>query len=175
MKKYSKYMPVFAFPHMGEEYKPAPDQLKVTTYRAMIDNGADVVFGDHPHWIQNTESYKGKLIAYSMGNFIFDQQGYMELTRSAAFNLTLKAAQTDSALLDKWLALGEKCSTYHDDCLAEAEKQNLQKILFTHEYNVVGTNDNNKIVKPATATEQAAILQRLDWSRTSKQLTTEPF
>ena len=46
MKKYSKYMLTFAFPHMGQEYK-APDQIKLT-YHAMIDNGADVYL-DHPH------------------------------------------------------------------------------------------------------------------------------
>jgi poly-gamma-glutamate capsule biosynthesis protein CapA/YwtB (metallophosphatase superfamily) len=39
----------------------------------VIDNGADMVIGHHPHVIETTEWYKDKFIAYSMGNFIFDQ------------------------------------------------------------------------------------------------------
>ncbi len=176
MNQYSPHMPVFAFPHMGLEYKPAPDQLKITTYRAMIDNGADVVFGDHPHWIQNTESYKGKLIAYSMGNFMFDQQGTSEVTRSAGINLLLQTADsTDSDLLNEWLRLGEACATYHDDCLEQARELKLQKVLYTYTYSIVGTDDGDKIVKPATKDQQTAILQRLDWARTSSQLTSKAF
>jgi len=38
-----------------------------------IDTGADLVVGHHPHWVQEVEEYKGKLIYYSLGNFIFDQ------------------------------------------------------------------------------------------------------
>jgi poly-gamma-glutamate capsule biosynthesis protein CapA/YwtB (metallophosphatase superfamily) len=38
----------------------------------MIDAGADVVVGGHPHVTQGAEYYKGKLIVYSLGNFVFD-------------------------------------------------------------------------------------------------------
>jgi poly-gamma-glutamate capsule biosynthesis protein CapA/YwtB (metallophosphatase superfamily) len=40
--------------------------------RAVIDAGADVILGHHPHVLQGIEDYKGKLIAYSLGNFVFD-------------------------------------------------------------------------------------------------------
>ena len=39
-----------------------------------IDCGADIVVGHHPHTFQGIEIYKGKLIAYSLGNFVFDQR-----------------------------------------------------------------------------------------------------
>ena len=39
-----------------------------------IDSGADLVIGNHPHWIQPIEIYKGKLITYAHGNFVFDQE-----------------------------------------------------------------------------------------------------
>ncbi len=39
-----------------------------------IDCGADIVVGHHPHTFQGIEIYKGKLIAYSLGNFVFDQK-----------------------------------------------------------------------------------------------------
>ena len=46
----------------------------------IIDDGADVVIGNHPHWIQPPEIYKGKFIMYAHGNFIFDQM-WSENTR----------------------------------------------------------------------------------------------
>ena len=56
IEKYADLMPVIAMPHMGAEYQTAPDSIRQTTYRAMIDAGADMVLGNHPHWIQSTES-----------------------------------------------------------------------------------------------------------------------
>lgn len=170
MEKYSEIMPVIAMPHMGVEYKPAPDELKTRTYRAMIDHGADMVLGDHPHWIQNTEAYKGKLIVYSMGNFIFDQQDTPDVVRSAAIRVLMGVKESDSALLDKWLALGDSCKAFHDKCLSTAQFEGLTKLPFTYRFGVVGTDDSNKIVKPANKTQQASILQRLDWARTMSQL-----
>lgn len=173
MQKYSKYMLTFAFPHMGLEYKPAPDQLKIDTYHSMIDNGADMVFGDHPHWVQNTEAYKGHLIVYSMGNFMFDQQGTTEVTRSAGINFLLKTKDADAANLQKWLDLGKECKKYKDDCLEKAEKQSLVRPKFTFEFNVIGTSDANKIVKPATDAEQQAILDRLNWQVVKPKIQSE--
>ena len=60
--------------HAGVEYTREPNQLQVNFARAAVDDGADIVIGAHPHWIQTTEQYKGKWIFYSLGNFIFDQR-----------------------------------------------------------------------------------------------------
>lgn len=171
MQRYSKVMPVFALPHMGQEYKPAPDALKTTTYRKMIDNGADAVLGDHPHWIQNAETYKGHLIVYSMGNFMFDQQDTMEVTRSAGIKITLKTSdKADSELLDKWLKLGALCGVFHDDCLAKAEEQKLAKLPLTFQFGVVATSDSGKLTHAATPQQEASILQRLNWQAITGQL-----
>lgn len=172
MQKYSQLMPVIAMPHMGVEYKPAPDELKTDFYRKLIDNGADMVIGDHPHWIQSTESYKGHLIVYSMGNFMFDQQGAAELVRSAAINVVIKTSGSDSKLLAKWLKLGETCKVFKDTCLAEASRQKLAKLPMTYQFGAVGTSDSDKITKPATPQEQVSILQRLNWQSTMNQLQT---
>ena len=163
-------MPVIAMPHMGAEYKSAPDELKINFYRSLIDGGADVVLGDHPHWIQPSESYKGHLIVYSMGNFMFDQQDTPEVVRSAGIRVVLKTSDDKSDLIGKWLALGVKCGTYKDNCLALAQKQNLKKLDIKYQFGVVGTNDGDKIVKPATPTQQTDILNRLQWQSTVKQL-----
>ena len=59
--------------HWGEEYKltNSPTQQKLA--HKIIEAGADLIIGHHPHVVQNIEKYQGKLIFYFLGNFIFDQ------------------------------------------------------------------------------------------------------
>jgi poly-gamma-glutamate synthesis protein (capsule biosynthesis protein) len=64
---------VIPYFHWGIEYTKVPTKIQQTLARAAIDAGADMVLGNHPHWTQGIEEYKGKLIIYSMGNFVFDQ------------------------------------------------------------------------------------------------------
>lgn len=59
--------------HWGVEYQDCPDEWQVAIGRAAIDAGAAAVIGHHPHVIQSYEVYKGGFIAYSLGNFLFDQ------------------------------------------------------------------------------------------------------
>ncbi len=70
--------------HWGLEYHETPEQYQVTMAHQYIDAGADAVIGSHPHVVQGVSYYKGKIIAYSLGNFIFGntiKQGMMlELT-----------------------------------------------------------------------------------------------
>ena len=58
--------------HGGEEYRFTPTKKQRDFYESLCDNGADVVFGSHPHVLQPTEWYKDSLIVYSMGNFLFN-------------------------------------------------------------------------------------------------------
>lgn len=78
---------VIVFPHWGQEYvsRPNADQRRVG--RALIDAGADMVIGTHPHWVQGAEVYKGRLIAYSLGNFVFDQTWSIETQEGAVLQL----------------------------------------------------------------------------------------
>ncbi len=59
--------------HWGVEYEHQFNQTQKQTARALIDAGADLIIGHHPHVVQGVEVYKGKAIFYSLGNFIFDQ------------------------------------------------------------------------------------------------------
>jgi poly-gamma-glutamate synthesis protein (capsule biosynthesis protein) len=170
MRLYSKYVPVIAYPHAGAEYKAAPDEIKTNLYRSMIDNGADMVLGDHPHWVQNTESYKGKLIVYSMGNFIFDQQSSVEVTRGAAIKLLIKSKNADPDLLAKWLDISRTCQKFHDDCLSQAKAQKLTRLPLTFGFDFVATDNSEKIVKLASQAQRAATEQRLNWANTMKGL-----
>ncbi len=59
--------------HMGFQFAPAGGEAVREAARAAVDAGADLVVCHHPHVLQGVEWYKGKLIAYSLGNFVFDQ------------------------------------------------------------------------------------------------------
>jgi poly-gamma-glutamate capsule biosynthesis protein CapA/YwtB (metallophosphatase superfamily) len=59
--------------HWGDEYRRQPNSRQRELAHLAVDLGVDVVLGNHPHWFQSVEIYNGKPIAYSHGNFIFDQ------------------------------------------------------------------------------------------------------
>ena len=63
---------VIPFMHWGWERERQPTQRQRQLARLMIDAGADAVVGGHPHVTQGVDRYKGKLIVYSLGNFVFD-------------------------------------------------------------------------------------------------------
>ena len=57
--------------HWGNETETVPDSNQTTLGHIAIDEGADLVCGHHPHVLQGIETYKGKNIVYSLGNFCF--------------------------------------------------------------------------------------------------------
>ncbi|MCK6462366.1 MAG: CapA family protein [Candidatus Pacebacteria bacterium] len=75
--------------HFGDEYQKNPNQRQKNLARAAIDNGAKIVVGHHPHVVQGTEEYNGGFIAYSLGNFIFDQNFSEDTMRGAALEVKL--------------------------------------------------------------------------------------
>ncbi len=80
--------PIIIFSHWGDEYVSAPERVKKWA-RQFIDSGADAVIGMHPHVIQETETYKNSFIAYSLGNFVFDQYFSEEVKRGGAVEMIL--------------------------------------------------------------------------------------
>jgi poly-gamma-glutamate synthesis protein (capsule biosynthesis protein) len=58
--------------HFGLEGRPEETASQRELARAAVDAGAALVLGAHPHVLQRTERYNGGLIAYSLGNFVFD-------------------------------------------------------------------------------------------------------
>lgn len=57
--------------HGGEEYRTSPSARQLAFYRSLADAGADAVIGSHPHVLQPIEFNNGRVIAYSLGNFLF--------------------------------------------------------------------------------------------------------
>ncbi len=79
---------VIVYPHWGQEYTSHPNADQIRVAHALIDAGADMLIATHPHWVQGAEVYKGHLIAYSLGNFVFDQTWSTETQEGAALQLT---------------------------------------------------------------------------------------
>lgn len=75
--------------HWGNEYLPQAEKWRVDLGKAMIDAGADIIHGHHPHVWQSFEIYQGKPIFYSFGNFIFDQSWSYETSHSQIARLTV--------------------------------------------------------------------------------------
>lgn len=82
--------------HWGNEYeiKSSTEQKEIA--HALIDAGAKVVIGHHPHVLQEIEKYKDGLIAYSLGNFIFDQNFSEDTRKSAILNVYIKGGAITS-------------------------------------------------------------------------------
>jgi len=84
---------VVILPHWGNEYKPQT-VAQVDTAHALIDAGADLIIGAHPHTVQGVELYNDRPIFYSLGNFIFDQYWSDPTEQGLAVRITL----TETAL-----------------------------------------------------------------------------
>jgi poly-gamma-glutamate synthesis protein (capsule biosynthesis protein) len=79
---------VIVFMHFGYEGNELPVRFQRDVAVAAVDAGAAAVIGSHPHVLQHVEEYRGALIAYSLGNFIFDDFDMPE-NRSAILRLIL--------------------------------------------------------------------------------------
>ena len=85
-------------PHWGVEYAPKPTREQVKLAHAMIDAGADLVVGSHPHVPEPLEAYHGRWIAYSLGNFVFDQHN-SATHRGLMLKVTARARHVTAATL----------------------------------------------------------------------------
>ncbi|MFA7301504.1 MAG: CapA family protein [Candidatus Shapirobacteria bacterium] len=85
--------------HWGNEYLPKAEAWRVTLAHDMVDAGADIIHGHHPHVWQDYEVYQDKLIFYSFGNFIFDQSWSWETSHSQIAIVTLSKNKIDNIRL----------------------------------------------------------------------------
>lgn len=168
MDRYAKIMPVFAFVEAGAEYHPKADAIQEEIAHQIIDHNPEFLVANSPHWVQNTEVYKNKLIVYSTGNFIFDQLD-TETRRGMSLEANITVKYDD--VVAQWLRLGPSCRSYQDDCLAQAEKLGLTKPKLTYVFNVVGSQGGVGVpTHKADAATQKAIEERANWADTLKKL-----
>lgn len=81
---------VIPYFHWGVEYVADPSEEQRYFAQLAIDHGASLVMGSHPHWVQAVETYRGKAIVYSLGNFIFDQDWSVETTQGMIAHIWMK-------------------------------------------------------------------------------------
>jgi len=89
--KDSKADIIVVYAHWGMEFADQPDQKIKDLAHEFIDAGADLIIGSHPHVIQPKEEYKGKMIYYSLGNFIFDQYFDPRTQKGLAVQININA------------------------------------------------------------------------------------
>lgn len=88
--------------HWGIEYQHKPNyELQVKPAHAFIDAGADFIIGHHPHVVESFEIYNGKMIFYSLGNFIFDQYWSQDTQEELAIGISLDKANTGGSFHTK--------------------------------------------------------------------------
>lgn len=79
---------VVIMPHWGVEYTARPTERQREFARAAAAAGADLVIGNHPHWVQAHEQIGGTFVAYALGNFVFDQDWSLETQQGAMLEIT---------------------------------------------------------------------------------------
>ena len=89
--------------HWGKEQHRHPSAYQRLIARRLVNAGASVIIGHHPHVLQDIETYKGSIIAYSLGNFVFDNPAPVQ-RKSALLHLELqKNAAPRAALTPIWI------------------------------------------------------------------------
>jgi poly-gamma-glutamate synthesis protein (capsule biosynthesis protein) len=91
--------------HWGTEKATTPDQEQIEFAHQVIDAGADIIIGHHPHVLQGIERYKSGVIAYSLGNFVFGGNS-RDTYRTALFEVKLHNNSAEYRLIpvaiEKW-------------------------------------------------------------------------
>ena len=96
---------VVVMPHWGTQYTNRPEPIQRVVARRLVAAGADAVVGGHPHWLQGVELVRGRLVAHSLGNFVFDMDFMRETQQGAILEMTfwrdeLKAAELVPYVMD---------------------------------------------------------------------------
>jgi poly-gamma-glutamate capsule biosynthesis protein CapA/YwtB (metallophosphatase superfamily) len=105
---------VVVFPHWGVEYRAAPSATQRRMGQAAIDAGADLVIGNHPHWAEGMEVYKGKPIWYALGNFVFDQTWPDYTMEGMTLELTFRGKELAQVRMRPHLILGKAQPNFMD-------------------------------------------------------------
>ncbi|MDR1937694.1 MAG: CapA family protein [Tannerellaceae bacterium] len=136
--------------HWGTEYAPQPHPQQRHDARQLIDAGADAIIGHHPHVVQPEETYRGKPIFYSLGNFIFDarrddaRQGIM-----AGLTFTTQAITTQTHRYEI------------RQCTPSFQEETYLPDLATTLYNLgILHSDRNEYAQAETAYQEALKIRR---------------
>ncbi|MBL8626529.1 MAG: CapA family protein [Myxococcales bacterium] len=96
---------VIVLVHWGTEGRHHPAAWQRQAAHALVDAGADLVIGSHPHVLQPIERYRDGVIAYSLGNFVFDNRAPRQ-SRTAVLTIGLTPGEPCAAVRVTPMALG---------------------------------------------------------------------
>lgn len=116
---------IVVYPHWGIEYQSYPSADQISLGRKMIDWGADIVIGNHPHVVQPAEYYKTEdgrkgFIAYALGNYIslqgLETLGDIRTEHSVAYEITLtKDLKDDTTNIESAKAYPLWVNTFYNE------------------------------------------------------------
>ena len=118
--------------HWGKEESHELEEVIKVTGKEYIDEGADLIIGSHAHLLQGMEFYKNKLIAYNLGDFIFNREtkdtGILSVTLNNSGNLTYKFIPC-------------KQEDYKTSLLYNTEKERVLNNMNTYSINAILSSD----------------------------------
>ena len=79
---------VVVLPHWGTQYTHRPEPVQRRVARQLVQSGADLVVGSHPHWVQGLDRVQRAVVAYSLGNFVFDMGFMIETQQGVVLEAT---------------------------------------------------------------------------------------
>lgn len=90
---------VVVLPHWGDQYTHAPEPVQTLVGRRLVDAGAALVVGGHPHWVQGFERHGDGLILHSLGNAVFDMDFAVETMEGVVLTATFEGGRVVDAQL----------------------------------------------------------------------------
>lgn len=128
---------VFIMFHWGIEREYYPNDIQKELAYFSIDEGADLVLGSHPHVIQGIETYKGKNIIYSLGNFSFGANKNPDDKDTFIYQATYKLKDNEISLVDSKvipcsISASKERNTYQPTPLTDKERERVQNRLITY-------------------------------------------
>lgn len=131
---------IIASVHWGSEFMDRPHCSQITVARRFVDAGANLVLGHHPHVFQGVHVMDSALVAYSLGNFVFDQVG--PDTRWAA----ILSCRFENGKIDDWKCVPFNLDEKHRPCLVTGNRRGelLTEIHRRHECLNDSTSSDDK-------------------------------
>ena len=103
---------------------------------------------------------------------MFDQQSNLDVTRSAAIDIRMS---TSGEQLSAWAEIADDCAGQDVElCIEIIKSKGLAKLNFDYQFDIVGSDDSNKLVKRASDGQLESIKQRLNWDATLAELKNGP-
>jgi hypothetical protein len=122
-----------------------------------------MVIGNHPYAVQGAESYNGKLIVYSLGNFIQPSSSTDE-ERLKSVSLKIVASTEQDKNLVSWMSTLQACGSDTEVCLKDASSKELQKPLFDYELSLVMADSiKSGVTVRSSGTWEEVASKRLGW------------